>query len=187
MGGFNACQAISPIVSHEEFGTPILEAISGGAGTVCAVVKNINDHLYGRKQCNGHKTPYLTWIPLKFRADINDYAYDLDIWVGWETNTQGKTCLWAGVDGGPDTEICVRSAECYSVAAPLDAVASLVEDLLNELLEAADDGSVIDLILKAVFALVLAVLVVVFVAILVEAAPIIIGGALLGGVLVGAG
>ncbi len=176
MGGINYCQGIPAVVTHQNFGRPMLDIISGPAGKICAVAKNIQDQIYGRKWCNGYQTPPLTWVPLTIRAkNLEEFSYDLDLWVGFEDTPDG-TCFWAGVDGGPGTEMCVRTPECYAAEVPYEAIVSLIEDLLNQLHEAVDKDSVIDTILKAVFAIVLAVGVLAAAAILSVGPGIVIAG-----------
>lgn len=189
---YDYCQDIPPLISHATFRKSWGEALGGAAGTICAAARKVNNGPFfsGKKQCNGHQTPTLTWAPLTFKTDNlpDDFSFSMDFWVGFEENAQGMTCLWFGIDSGPYTEIYARTPECYAAEVPYEAIVSLVEDVLNQLQDAVDKDTVIDTILKAVFVLAVLVLTaVVAYALGVLAGIVVLGGALLsgGGAIVG--
>lgn len=119
-----------------------------------------------------------------------DIYYALEFWLGLEVTNNRIQCIWFGIDGpddngGKKTLTCSRFG-CSGEPISIKYVHTVVEDVLNDLGNWADDGSAIDLIIETV-GIVLALIVVVAIAALLSSAALLtIGGAgLLGGALVG--
>lgn len=184
MGGpqYNFCQDIGGFISYA-LGNTWGDALGSAAGTFCVIARtgeNNGAWTESRKQCNGYTTPLLKWLPIKFTTkDLNDLPYSelwekvgsgenpyyvLDCWVGIEEKSSGSICAWFGIEAdpgfnpGPDVALCAQ-APCTGEALPYEAVHTMVEDVLDEIGGAVDDGSAIDLIIETAKAIMILVIV----------------------------
>lgn len=119
--------------------------------------------------------------------------YSLDFWLGVEHTANGVVqCVWFGIDG-PTDEGETMTLACGKVcpdgdALPVKDIHTLVDDVLNDLAAAADDGSAINIIIQTLKAIILLVIAAGLVHLVVTATTATVTGAALlglGGALVG--
>lgn len=160
---FNRCEVIPYVVAESTYGE---EAANFGesAAKLCSVATSDFAN-YGRKDCGGTQTPPLSWAG--FSVTLLDlpaqFSFDLNFWLGVEETSAGK-CLWAGADAGDRVgSVCAKLEQCIDTEVTYDALASMVNSMLDDLGEAAEDASAVDLAVGA-FKVILALVVIVAIA-----------------------
>lgn len=131
------------------------------------------------------------WTPVTPEGEIVDepvtdgeFFYSLQFWVGIEEKNNQKQCIWFGIDQPAEdiTEtvtLACGKIPCNEGPVPVGDIHTLVEDVLNQLHDAVDKDTAIDLVLGVVFVLIAAALVVVIAYAASVAAGIVIGGVIL--------
>lgn len=208
---YDYCQTLSPLASFA-LGKPLGEALGGAAGTICTVVRGLNNYDQWettRKQCNGYQTPKLRIAPFKLKVENlieniqelghpdawaqevdsdGNFYYTLDFWFGVEGANAKEQCFWIGIDGGPESGLrfCLPF-HCGGEPVQVSDIRSAVEDLLDELAGAVDKDSMIDLIIKTVGAIVMLAIALIVAYLMIQISPALLAGAAVGGAIVGAG
>lgn len=180
---YDLCKEISPIVANT-LGKSWVDILGDPAEAFCVSLRAAQDPKEWkeeRKQCHGIKTPALKLAPIKLStkyldglsySDIwtqeppegveenpnGEIYYSLEFWIGVEIMEERIQCIWFGIDGpsgdgGKETLACGKSL-CSGETFPIGDIHTLVEDVLDELAETADNGSAIDIIIKTALAII---------------------------------
>ncbi|WP_330631245.1 hypothetical protein [Halocatena halophila] len=123
----------------------------------------------------------------------SEVYYTLELWLGFEMyeDTGRVQCIWLGIDGpdgdgGKETIAC-GGLPCDLRRIPVGDVHTLVDDVLSDLGNWADNGSAIDLILTVLKAVLYMILVAAIVYIAINATAIAIAGGAVGTAIAGLG
>jgi hypothetical protein len=154
---YNYCAKIEEVVSTNEFGVE-----EGTVAKIClAATKEVVQ--YGQKDCGATVTPPLEYVQIPFKTfNLPDqFRFNFNFWIGVEQNN--PSCLWVGVDQSPIGTVCVKG-KCESGGGRVIAystIASVVEDLVDEMIEQATSGSAFETFLLLIVALVVSAFIVV--------------------------
>jgi hypothetical protein len=157
---YEYCSKIEEVIAQAE-----LNAEAETVKKVCVAISNSAKR--GMKDCGVASTPILDYVDFTVESIGLPEKFTLDIscWIGVDVDDQ---CLYAGVNQSPFGKLCV-SGQCGVEKLTHAIIADLIEKLVDEMTKAAKNNGPLELFLKLVASLVIALFVMAGVVIFVEA------------------